>query len=153
MAESSRLSCRRYKWLSRKSWIIEGVGYWEEMKERISKSDIVMFLDVPVVLCMKRAEARITEERSVPNPDKIEGCAYGEVKERQIETIEYFQNSLRPKLVKLLSELNPDNVRIISAYSELDIETETYSGRRRTRYFPARHVCGLFVQVFIFGPR
>jgi adenylate kinase family enzyme len=112
-------------WLSRESWIIEGVGYWDEMKERISKSDIVIFLDVPTDLCKKRAEDRITEERLAPNPNITEGCIYGEVKDRQMEVIEYFHNSTRPKLLKLLSNLNHVNVKIINAYSELAIENET----------------------------
>lgn len=113
------------KWLTRKSWIIEGIGYWDEMKERLSKADIVIFLDLSADLCKERAETRIAEERLTPNTDVTEGCIYSEVKDRQMEIIDYFHNSLRPKLAMLLSELNPESVRIISTYSELDIENKT----------------------------
>jgi len=112
------------KWLKSESWIIEGVGYWNEMEQRISESDIVIFVDIPVDLCKKRAKKRIKKERFLPNPYISKGCKYSDVKERQMEVIEYFHNELRPKLVKCLSKLNQEKVIIVSNYSGLNLENE-----------------------------
>lgn len=108
------------EWLEKKSWIIEGVGYWEEMEHRISESDIAIFLDVPVDVCKQRAETRIERERYEPNPDITLGCVYGSVKELQMDVIEHFHRELRPKLLKYLSRFTPEKVRIIGSRSELN---------------------------------
>ncbi len=108
------------EWIEEDSWIIEGVGYWEEMEYRISKSDVVIFLDVPVGVCKSRAETRIERERYEPKPDITAGCVYGSVKELQMEAIEHFHHELRPKLLKYLSGIAPERVRVIGAGSELE---------------------------------
>jgi adenylate kinase family enzyme len=113
------------KWLTLDSWIIEGVGYWEEMEDRISLSDIVIFMDVPVAVCKERAEIRIKEERLSPNPYITEGCIYNDMKERQMDVIEYFHQTLRPKLINYLSRFGQERVRVIRSYSELNIENGT----------------------------
>jgi len=110
------------KWLEKGSWIIEGVGYWREMEQRISESDVVIFLDVPVDLCKKRAERRIKEEMLSANENITTGCVYSDVKELQMEAIVNFHNSLRPKLMDCLSGLSPDRLKIISDPKELKYE-------------------------------
>lgn len=112
-------------WLNQESWIIEGVGYWEEMEERLSRSDLVIFMDVSIDLCKARAESRIAEERLAPNPDIAEGCRYGDVKDRQMEVIEYFHNSLRPKLVEYFAKPNHNNIKVINKYADLSFKSET----------------------------
>lgn len=113
------------QWLERDSWIIEGVGYWAEMERRITESDVVIFLDVPINLCRERAETRIKKEKLSPNPDITAGCVYGDVKGRQREVIDSFHNELRPKLVQLLSGFGSKKVRVVGNFSELNIENET----------------------------
>lgn len=39
------------KWLQSESWIIEGVGYWSQVEQRLTESGIVIFVDAPVSLC------------------------------------------------------------------------------------------------------
>ncbi len=112
-------------WLEKDSWIIEGIGYWREMEQRISKSDIVIFLDVPVELCKKRAEIRIKEEMKYPNKNITKGCVYNDVKELQIETITNFHKSLRPKLINYLSSINSDKLKIVSDPKELQYKNQT----------------------------
>lgn len=109
------------KWLDKDSWIIDGVGHWDDMEKRISESDVVIFLDVPVDECRKRAKQRIEEERHEPNPDITLGCEYGKVEELQMEVIEHFHFELRPKLLKYLSRMSPEKVRVIGSLSELDL--------------------------------
>ncbi len=107
------------EWLEKDSWIIEGIGYWREMEKRISKSDIVIFLDVPVELCIKRAGIRIKEEMKYPNKNITKGCVYSNVKELQMEIIKNFHKSLRPKLVSYLSSINQGKLKIVSDPKEL----------------------------------
>ena len=102
------------KWLAQDAWIIDGVGYWEQMARRIVQSDCVVFLDVPVAVCKARAETRIEQEKLTQNPHITPGCVYAEVKALQIEVIEHFHNELRPQLLEYLSGFNPEKIRVIS---------------------------------------
>jgi adenylate kinase family enzyme len=109
-------------WLNSDSWIIDGVGYWEEMQQRLIQSDVVIFLDVPEDICIERAEKRIEAEKYSSNQDVAVGCIYGEIRNRQIEVINNFHESLRPKLVSFLSGLESGRVVTVCSYEELDIE-------------------------------
>lgn len=109
-------------WLISDSWIIEGVGYWEEMQQRLIQSDAVIFLDVSEEICVERAENRIEAEKYSPNQDIAVGCIYGEVRNQQMEVINSFHESLRPKLVSFLSGLESGKVLTVCSYEELDIK-------------------------------
>ncbi len=109
-------------WLNLDSWIIDGVGYWEEMEQRLTQSDVVIFLDMPEDTCIERAEKRIEAEKFSPNQDVAMGCIYGEVRNRQIEVISNFHESLRPKLVSFLSGLESGKVVTVCSDEELNIE-------------------------------
>ncbi len=113
------------KWLSIDSWVIDGVGYWEEMGHRMSLSDLIIFLDTPINLCKERAEARMFDEKHAPNNNITTGCVYGEVKQKQLDVIEQFHSELRPKLIKYLAMFDPMKVRVITSFEELSIENET----------------------------
>ena len=113
------------EWLGLDSWIIEGVGCWEAMERRIAESDIVIFLDTSVALCKQRAETRIKEEALAPNSNITTACVYGDVKERQMEVIDKFHKELRPKLMNNLSELNPEKVRVIRSFEDLNMGNKT----------------------------
>ena len=104
------------------SWIIDGVGYWEEMQRRLIQSDAVIFLDVSEEICVERAENRIEAEKYSPNQDVAVGCIYREVRNRQMEVINNFHESLRPKLVSFLSGLESGKVVTVCSYEDLDIE-------------------------------
>jgi adenylate kinase family enzyme len=109
-------------WLNSDSWIIDGIGYWEEMQQRLIQSDAVIFLDVSKEICVERAENRIEAEKYSPNQDVAVGCIYGKVRNRQKEVINSFHDSLRPKLVSFLSGLESGKVVTVCSYEELDIE-------------------------------
>lgn len=106
------------EWLEQDSWIIEGIGYWHEMEQRITESDLVIFLDVPVMLCKERAKSRIKEEELVPNAFITAGCLYNDVKDLQRQVIDNFHNELRPKLIKYISGLRPEKIRVITSVDE-----------------------------------
>lgn len=95
------------------------------MQPRLLQSDVVIFLDVPEDTCTGRAEIRIEAEQYSPNQDIAAGCIYGEVRERQMEVIKYFHESLRPKLINLLSELGGERVVTICSYDDVTLGCET----------------------------
>ncbi len=112
------------EWVNQESWLIDGVGYWEEMEYRMTRADIVLFLDVPIAICKERAEIRINNEQMAPNPDITTGCVYANVKKLQMEAIDNFHNTLRPKILHYLSSMKPDKVRIINGLDELNLENK-----------------------------
>lgn len=109
------------EWISTDSWIIDGVGHWDEMELRMSLSDLVIFFDSPVSLCKERARIRIDAEGLSPNQDITTGCIYGEVQQKQMNVIEQFHRELRPRLVSYLAMLDPIKVRVITSLEELEI--------------------------------
>ena len=115
----------RDAWLSSDSWIIDGVGYWEEMQQRLLQSDVVIFLDVSEDICIERAETRIEAEKFSPNQNVATGCIYGEVRSQQMEMIKHFHESLRPKLVSLLSGFGSGKVLTVRSQDDLNIVNET----------------------------
>jgi adenylate kinase family enzyme len=120
LRDQTRFHLLHERWIDEDSWIIEGVGYWEEMEHRLSESDLSIFLDVPVDVCKQRAAIRMERERYEPNPDITLGCVYGSVKELQMEIIEHFHRELRPKLFEYLSRFSPEKVRVIASRSDLE---------------------------------
>jgi len=112
------------KWLDKNTWIIDGIGYWEELEQRLAQSDAIIFLDVPVELCKKRAKIRIREESRLPNKNITPGCFYNDVKELQMETIVDFHNTFRPKLMDYLSSINSDKFIIINDPIELNYDNK-----------------------------
>ncbi len=112
------------QWLAHKSWIIEGVGHWESMQDRLAQSDSIIFLDIPVEVCKKRALSRIEQEKLFPNKYITEGCHYADVKQRQMELIDYFHNEFRPKLMQYLLTASIEKLNIISNTHALDAEFE-----------------------------
>ena len=107
--------------LIQESWIIDGVGYWEELEQRLLISDMVIFLDVPISVCKEHALNRIEQEKWSRNPHITEDCLYGEVKEKQLEVIENFQSFLRPKIIALLEKVGQEKVKVIEKAAELVI--------------------------------
>jgi len=111
------------EWLNAETWIIDGVGYWKEMKTRLSESDMVIFLDTPLSLCKKRAATRIKEEKLAPNSHITAGCLYGDMEKMQMEAIETFDREFKPKLAHYLARFNPEKVKIIKNFEALDIKS------------------------------
>lgn len=109
------------EWLKLDSWIIDGVGYWDEMERRINESDIIIFLDMPVSLCKKRAAARILEDQLTPGHNIAVGCAYSEVEDMQMDAIDIFHNELRPRLLRYISRLNSEKLIVINSGEQLEL--------------------------------
>jgi adenylate kinase family enzyme len=119
--EQSSFKALHDNWLFRDRWIIDGVGYWEELENRLNHSDLIIYLIIPVSVCKQRAENRINEEKIKPNQDIIEGCCYRNVRDLQMRTIENFEVELKPSIMKLIESLKSVKVRIISNKDELHL--------------------------------
>ncbi len=110
------------KWLNRDAWIIDGVGYWDELKSRLHQSDLIIFLDVPAPQCKQQALTRVEEERNAPNPHIAPGCVYGDAVDLQLRVIDVFETDIQPKLLALLSRFDSRKIRIINGIAELNLK-------------------------------
>ena len=91
------------------------------MERRINESDIIIFLDMPVSLCKKRAAARILEDQLTPDHNIAVGCAYSEVEDMQMDAIDIFHNELRPRLLRYISRLNSEKLIVINSGEQLEL--------------------------------
>ena len=107
------------KWLSLDCWIIDGVGYLEELENRLNRSDLVIYYDVPVSICMQRAEERIIKEKIEPNQDIVEGCCYGSVRDLQMRVIQNFEMEIKSKIMNYIENLSSERVQIMSDEKEM----------------------------------
>lgn len=89
-------------WLDQPGWIIEGVGGWTGLNERFRRADLIVHLDTPLPLCEKRAELRMVEDQATKNRFMAGGCRYGDVAQRQLEVIRYFESKLRGEIETVL---------------------------------------------------
>ena len=96
------------------------MGYWPEMEQRITESDFVIFLHVPISVCKERAQLRIHEEAVSPNINVPNGCFYSDVIDLQMSVIENFDLEIKAKLVPLLNTQAPGKVIVIGDINELD---------------------------------
>jgi len=108
-------------WLLKESWLIDGIGYWEELEKRLNMSDFVIYYDAPVSLCKQRAEKRIAEEKVLANPNITEGCRYKDIESLQMRAIENFEIEIKPKIMNVLKNLDPSTVQLIHNKNELRI--------------------------------
>ena len=109
------------EWIARDSWIIDGVGFWEELLKRLALSDLVIYYDVPVPICLQRARQRIKAEKLSPNTDITEGCCYQDVHERQIDVIHRFEADLKPKILRILNGMDQTRRLILGPGEESQI--------------------------------
>jgi len=99
--ESEFLALQR-PWLERTNWIIEGVGGWAGLIERFRRADLIVHLDTPPTLCEERARLRMREDQLTKNRFMSEGCRYGDVVQRQLDVIRYFESKLRDEIETVL---------------------------------------------------
>ncbi|GEM_PF-2867109 len=113
LREQTSYQALHEKWISNDRWLIDGVGYWDALEKRLSASDLVIYYDVPVSICIQRAKQRIVDEKNSPNLDIVAGCLYQEVRDLQMDVIKCFEAETRPKLLELLDGLDPGKKRIL----------------------------------------
>ena len=110
------------KIVSQDSWIIEGVAYFSTMKKRLESADLIIYFDLPVEVCKKRALLRMQEEKIRSNP-YTNGCPYDETPENivaQNKVIEGFVEN-KKNLDPLIDSLQVD-IRLIYIHDEVESE-------------------------------
>jgi adenylate kinase family enzyme len=103
LAEEREFELVHERWLAEKRWIIDGVGTWKSLTRRCDVADLIVFVDTPRELCHARARLRMDEDKKCPNPYIAAGCRYADVEKRQEQVIDFFDRTLRPQLVNLLT--------------------------------------------------
>jgi adenylate kinase family enzyme len=109
------------KILKKDSWIIEGVAYWSCINKRFKLSDTIIFLDFSPAICKKQAKKRIQMEQKRPDPYISEKCSYQNKKKEQDSVINNFHSNIRPKIKKLLKELDKKDIRILYIKSKREL--------------------------------
>lgn len=117
-------------WLDRPSWIIEGVGGWTGLIERFRRADLIVHVDTPPALCEERAKLRMAEDQRTKNRFMSEGCNYGDVAQRQVEVIRYFENKLRGEIeAALRTEFAATNQIRLDGVKSTDALCQELAGR------------------------
>ncbi|MHA1213244.1 MAG: hypothetical protein ACTSSH_12395, partial [Candidatus Heimdallarchaeota archaeon] len=62
--------------LEKDEWILDGVAYKSTYEDRFARAEIILFLDVPVEVCVEHAIQRMEEEKTRPNPYVNANCPY-----------------------------------------------------------------------------
>ena len=93
------------EWLTKPSWIIEGVGPWKELKQRFETADTIIYLDFPEEYCLQKARERTEKDKITPNPFVPPNSPYAAKEDKQEEVIRFFQREWRPKILHLMDNL------------------------------------------------
>ena len=105
--------------VNRDSWIIDG-NYSGTLELRMQRSDTIVFLDMPRLLCLWRIVKRNLRYRHGGRPDITEGC----LERLNFEFVRWVWNysrRSRPKVVKLIREYAKEK-RVIWLRSNADVE-------------------------------
>ena len=99
-------------------WIIDG-NYGGTIDIRLKASDVIIFLDLPVYLCLWRAFKRQIKYRGKTRPDMGRGCT-----ERFsfsfVWWILRYARTRKPQIMNKLSELNEKPIYILQSKKDID---------------------------------
>lgn len=137
LADEREFDLAHKSWLAEKRWIIDGVGTWKSLTRRCDVADLIVFVDTPRELCHARARLRMDEDKRCPNPYIAAGCRYADVEKRQEEVIDFFDRTLRPQLVSLLTAYSSKATLVLDGTqpapevaARLRAEIESFSDER-----------------------
>ena len=89
--------------MSADRWIIDGWGPWSSIEERLSQSDTIIFVDLPLWMHFwLAAERQISIARGGSRSDPVDGCDDLTATRRLFETIWYVDRELKPRLTHLI---------------------------------------------------
>ena len=115
------------KLIAGESWIIDG-NYSGTLELRLQKCDMIVFLDMPRLLCLWRIVKRNLLYRNGGRPDIAEGCP----EQLNFEFVSWVWNyprRSRPKIVRLLGE-HAKGKRIVWLRSNGEVEEFLIDPRR-----------------------
>ena len=106
-------ACVHKTWIAESEWLIEGIGPWSELRERLAAAEAIIFLNTPVEHCLERAAQRMKDDAMTPNRFMADGCRYPDVVEQQREIIARFELETRPRLASVLRQEFFDKPQIV----------------------------------------
>ncbi|MCA1623083.1 MAG: DNA topology modulation protein [Acidobacteria bacterium] len=101
------------------SWIIDG-NYGGTMQMRIERCDMVIFLDLPRIVCVWRVLKRFLTYRNGTRPDMAEGCNE-KLDWKFLEWIWHYPIQTKPKVESLLKRFQ-NTKTIIRLQSKKEVE-------------------------------
>ena len=112
--------------LKREEWIIDG-NYDRTLKERLKKSDTVIYLDYPRRTCLLGVVKRVLSNYGKVRPDMAEGCP----EKFDLDFIKWiwnFNKEHRDKFYKILKEEKDKQIYIFRNRKECNEFVKTYKG-------------------------
>jgi adenylate kinase family enzyme len=108
---------------STERWLIDGFGPWDQIEERASLADLIIFVDHPIWIhfwwaCERQIAAALGEQRLGGPP----GCDLRDVTKHMFETVWWVHENLRPKLVELV-EMHQATTTVVWIHSPEELDT------------------------------
>ena len=109
------------KWLAEPSWIIDGWGDWNALRERFDRADTIVMVDLPIWLHYWWASKRqvlscLGKSGSWPP----QGCSAWPVTWRLFKLMWHIHRKMRPQLLELIEEYR-DQTRVVHLQSRVEI--------------------------------
>ena len=105
--------------IDKDSWVIDG-NYSGTLDLRIEKSDTIVFMDMPRVLCLWRIIRRFLIYRNGTRPDMAEGCRES-LNFEFVSWVWNYPRRSRPKVIRLLAE-HADGKEIVWLRSRNEVQ-------------------------------
>jgi adenylate kinase family enzyme len=104
---------------ARETWIMDG-NYGGTLDRRLAGCDTVIFLDLPRLVCLRRALWRSIRFRGRSRPDMAPGCPE-RITMEFVRWIWTYPNERRPDIVRRLQALDPEK-RVVILKSTREVE-------------------------------
>ncbi len=118
-------------------WIMDG-NYSRTIDIRLSKADMVLFLDLPTLLCIYRVLKRRIKYRHKTRPDMNEGCSE-KLDWEFIKWVWNYRRRSRQKILDKLSEVrNEKQIIILKNRKQVnELISQIMKGELKTAYAPS----------------
>ena len=103
-------------------WVIEGIGPWDVVEDRVARADTVVLVDLPVWMHHWLAAARMVAAADGSGPsERMPGCDELAVRREMFELIDRFDRDLTPRLRDLVTRVEHAHVHHVTHLDELDL--------------------------------
>ncbi|MHA1212798.1 MAG: hypothetical protein ACTSSH_10085 [Candidatus Heimdallarchaeota archaeon] len=116
---------KHQKILEKEEWILDGVAYKSTYEDRFSQAEIILFLDVPVEVCVEHALQRMEEEKTRPNPYVNDNCTYEGPIENQKKVMIMFHEEYRQGILDQLKQYEEKTIILTNFNSQNKTDVET----------------------------
>jgi adenylate kinase family enzyme len=114
------------KLIAKDEWIIDG-NYGGTMKERLARSDLIILMDFPTLVCLWRVVIRWLRNRGRVRSDMGQGCPE-KIDIEFLKWIYQYRQKSRPQALKMLNEASHAKVVFIHNASDTDRLVQEFAG-------------------------